>query len=247
MRKKELLTSIINKKIPTHIAFILDGNGRWAKKRGMPRTFGHQKGAKTLLEIAKSCNELQIKYLTAFVFSTENWGRPLEEINYIMDTIIKLCQDYHKLVEANIRLQVIGTKEHLKAEVLEAINMAITKTSQMTGMTLIMAFNYGAKKEITDAAKALAKDVKDDKIKLDDINEEMFATYLYTKDFPPVDFLIRTSGEIRLSNFLLWQSAYAEMYFPKTLWPDFHTKELYEAISEYQNRQRRFGRLEKKE
>ncbi len=245
MRKVEILEKIKNNNLPTHIAFILDGNGRWAKKRGLPRNFGHQKGANTLQEVARSCNRLHIKYMSAYVFSTENWSRPLEEVNYLMNTIKKLCLEYKKLIKENIKLQVIGSKNNLSTDVIEAIELATSMTSSCTGLVLILAINYGAKLEIVDTTKKIAQKVLKQEIKIDDINEELFNNNLYTKDIPPVDFLIRTSGEIRLSNFMLWQIAYAELYFTKIFWPDFHTKELYEAISDYQTRKRRYGGLEK--
>ncbi len=244
MRKDELYNLIKNKKMPTHIAFILDGNGRWAKKRGLPRNVGHQKGAATLQEIAKSCNKLGIPYMSAYVFSTENWKRPQEEVNYLMEAVKKLCLDAEKLVKENIKLKIIGTHDNLTNDLIEAIDLAVAKTSNCSGMTLILAFNYGGKQEMIDCVKKIAQKVENKQVAIDDIDEKIIEDNLYTKNIPPVDFLIRTSGEARISNFLLWQIAYAELYFPKIYWPDFHTKELYEAINEFQNRHRRFGGLE---
>lgn len=245
MRKDELLKEIKNKNIPTHVAFILDGNGRWAKEKGLPRTFGHKKGADTLQEIIKSSSELGISYVSAYVFSTENWTRPKDEVDFIMNEIIRICKDYKKLVNNNVKLQILGTREKVSEKVLKAIDEAVLKTSSCTGTTLLLAFNYGSKLEITEAVKKIAKLAKENDINIDDINEQTIEENLYTKDIPPVDLLVRTSGELRISNFLLWQIAYAEMYFTKTYWPDFHTKQLYEAIYDYQNRHRRYGGLEK--
>lgn len=246
MRKSELLNEIKNKKIPQHLALILDGNGRWAKEKGLPRTFGHKKGADTFEEIIKSASELGVSYLSAYVFSTENWSRPIDEVNFIMNEIIRLCKNYKKLIKNNVKLQIIGSRENVSKNVLEAIDEAVLKTSSCTGMILLMAFNYGAKSEIVQAVKKIATLVKNNNLDIENIDEKVIDENLYTKDIPPVDLLIRTSGEIRVSNFLLWQLAYAEMYFTKIYWPDFHTKQLYEAIYEYQNRNRRYGGLEKK-
>ncbi len=246
MKKEELLELIKQKPFPKHVALILDGNGRWAKEKGLPRTVGHEKGAKTLQEIAISSKELGIKYLTAFVFSTENWERPIDEVTFIMNQIIKLCNDYKKLVKNNIKLQVIGSKENISDEVRDAIKKAVINTSMCSGMVLNLAFNYGSKLELIDCMKSIGNLIKENKISIYDINEELIENNLYTKGMPNVDLMIRTSGEVRISNYLLWQIAYAELYFTKTYWPDFHTKELYLAIYEYQNRNRRFGGLEEK-
>lgn len=246
MRKDELLKEIKNKKIPTHVAFILDGNGRWAKEKGFPRTYGHKKGADTFQEIIKSSSELGISYITAYVFSTENWSRPKDEVEFIMNEIIRICKNYKTLVKNNVKLQILGTRKNVDQGVLDAIDKAVLKTANCTGTTLLMAFNYGAKQEITNAVKKIATLIKENNLNVDDINEKVIDDNLYTKGIPPVDLLIRTSGELRISNFLLWQIAYAEMYFTKIYWPDFHTKQLYEAIYEYQNRNRRYGGLEKK-
>lgn len=242
MKKGILLEEINKKELPLHIAFILDGNGRWATSKGLPRTMGHQKGAKTLKEITIECNNIGIKYITAFVFSTENWNRPIDEVNFIMNEIIKLCNDYKTLVKNNIKLNWIGSPKNVPNDVKEAIGKAIDNTKNCTGLVLNMAFNYGGKTEIVDSIK----NIIDNNINSNDITEDLVERYLYTKDIPNVDLLIRTSGEMRISNFLLWQIAYAEIYFTKTYWPDFHKKELYEAIFEYQKRNRRFGGLDKK-
>lgn len=247
MKKEELKTIILNKKLPTHIAIILDGNGRWAKKRLMPRTFGHQKGAKTLQEIIRISSSLGIKYLTVFAFSTENWSRPLEEVNFIMKEVKNLCKDYQKLINRNIKFKMIGSKEELAPDVRESIETMENKTANCDGMTFLLAFNYGAKQEIVNATKKICVQVKNNNLTINEIDETIFEKNLYTKDIPPVDLLIRTSGEMRISNFLLWQIAYAEIIFTKVYWPDFHEKEFYEAIYEYLGRNRRFGGLEKSE
>lgn len=242
MKKTTLLEEISKKDLPQHIAFILDGNGRWATSKGLPRTIGHQKGAKTLKEITIECNNIGIKYITAFVFSTENWNRPIDEVNFIMNEIIKLCNDYKTLVKNNIKLNWIGSSKNVPVDVVNAIKEAVYNTKNCTGLNLNMAFNYGSKTEIVDSIKRIIED----NINPNDITEKLVEKYLYTKDIPNVDLLIRTSGEMRISNFLLWQIAYAEIYFTKTYWPDFHKKELYEAIFEYQKRNRRFGGLNTK-
>ena len=246
MRKEELLKKIQSKPLPKHIALILDGNGRWAKKRGLPRTMGHHKGAKTLQEIATVANQLGISYLTCFVFSTENWSRPQEEVDYIMKEVIRLCENWPKTKEKNIKLQMIGSRKQVSSAVLSAIDEAVKQTKNCTGLTLSFAFNYGGKEEIIQATKSIAKLVQEKKLPVDAINESVFEGHLYTHNMPMVDLMVRTSGEMRISNFLLWQIAYAEMYFPRTYWPDFHEKEFYIAIEEYQSRHRRFGGLEDK-
>ncbi len=241
MKMQELLTQINENPLPKHVALILDGNGRWAKKRMLPRTFGHKKGAETFREMIQTASKLGIKYLTAFTFSTENWSRPKQEVDFIMNEIINLCGSWKKLVEQDTKLMVIGTRKNVPQNVLDALDAISEKTKNCSKMTLLIAFNYGAKEEIIHATKEIATLVKSGNLDVEDIDEKTFENHLYTKDIPPVDLLIRTSGEIRISNYLLWQCAYAEMIFTKTLWPDFHTKEFYEAILEYQGRNRRFG------
>lgn len=243
MKKNELMDKILEKPLPEHVALILDGNGRWAKKHFLPRVLGHKKGADTFREIVKSASLLGINYLTAYVFSTENWSRPQEEVEYIMKLIVSLCSDYQKLIERNIKLMVIGSRNHVPSYIIDALDEACNKTKDCTRMTLVIAFNYGAKEEIVHASKEIARLALHNKIKVEDIDETLFEQHLYTKGIPPVDLMIRTSGEVRLSNYLLWQNAYAEMIFTKTFWPDFHTKEFYESILEFQNRNRRFGGL----
>ena len=243
MRKEELLNEIMKYPVPRHVALILDGNGRWAVEKGLPRNVGHQKGANTLEEIIRASKGLGIEYITAYVFSTENWSRPKEEVDFIMKEVIKICGNYKKFVKENVKVNVIGAKENIPSDVAIAIDEVVEKTNGCTGAVLNLAFNYGSKREIVDCMKNIAKLVKEEAINVDDISEQLIDDNLYTKGIPPVDLLIRTSGEIRISNYLLWQIAYAEMYFTKVYWPDFHKKELYLAIQEYQNRNRRFGGL----
>jgi len=227
----------MNKVIPTHVAIIMDGNGRWAKKRGLPRNYGHQKGAENLLKIVRIANKMQIKYLTVFAFSTENWKRPQEEVKYLMDLPFQFLEKTKKeFTDDNIRVKVIGTKDNLSEDLIKKIEEVESSTNHNTALTLIIAFNYGGKEEIIHAIKK----IKNDNI---DITEENFHNYLYTKDIPDVDLLIRTSGEYRISNFLLWQTAYSELYFTDVLWPDFDKKCFEEAINEYNKRERRFGGL----
>ena len=246
MTKEQLKNEILKKPLPTHIALILDGNGRWAKKRLMPRTFGHQKGAKTLREIIIVAKELGIKYITTYAFSTENWSRPKDEVDYIMNEAKRLCAKFQSLVEKDIRFKMIGSRKELDPQLLEIIELMEEKTKDCKSMTFLLAFNYGSKEEIIQATKNIATLVQNNELKVEDINNQVFEKNLYTKDIPPVDLLIRTSGEVRISNYLLWQIAYAEMIFTKVYWPDFHAKEFYQSIYQYQSRNRRFGGLENK-
>lgn len=244
MNIETLKERIFSKDLPNHIGIILDGNGRWATKRMLPRNMGHKKGLETLKEIVLETKKIGIPYLTVFAFSTENWNRPKEEVDYLMGLIQKYYHEgIDKLLEQKIRIRFIGSKDNLPNDILMYIEDIENQTKMYTTFTLTIAFNYGSKQEILNACKKISKDVKDNKININDINDELFSSYLYTKDLPDVDLIIRTSGEQRLSNFLIYQAAYAEFYFPKTLWPDFHKKELYIAIDEYQNRNRRFGGL----
>ena len=239
---EELKKEIKQYNLPKHLAIILDGNGTWAKKRGLARNVGHRYGAKALVEICKYAREIGLEYLTVFAFSTENWNRPEQEVSYLMRLLeVFLKQNIDNIKKGNIQLKVIGTRKHLSDRQNKIIDYVENEAKGNTGMHLNVAFNYGSYEEITHAAKNIAQDVKDDKLKIEDINPDLFGSYLYTKDMPPVDLLIRTSGQYRISNFLLWQIAYSELYFPKTLWPDFGPKDLNEAIIEYNKRDRRFG------
>lgn len=232
--------------IPKHVAIIMDGNGTWANKRGLPRNMGHRKGAKTLVDITKAAKEIGIEYLTVFAFSTENWSRPKEEVDYLMSLPESMLNDYTDDMERDdIKFKVIGSKNRLTKEQIEAINKAEEKTKNNKGLNLIVAFNYGSQDEIVEATKNIAKDILKNKISLEKVDKEVFNNYLYTKDIPPVDLLIRTSGQYRISNFLLWQISYSEIYFTKILWPDFKKKDLEKAIASYKSRDRRFGGIKK--
>lgn len=244
MNIKDLYYEITSKPLPNHIAVIMDGNGRWAQKRGMPRIYGHHKGAIALYHLIKECRELKIKSLTVFAFSTENWNRPKDEIEFIFNELYKFYDDHHKeLLKQKIKVNIIGEKDNFDSNMLYLINKIHQETKEFNGFTLNVAFNYGSKREIIHVVKEISNEVKNNKIKIDDINEDLFDKYLYTNNQPNVDLLIRTSGELRISNFLLWQIAYSELYFTNTYWPAFGKKDLYLAIREYQKRHRRFGGL----
>lgn len=231
-------------KLPKHIAIIMDGNGTWAKKRGLPRNLGHRKGTQTLINIVKYCQQIGIEYLTVFAFSTENWSRPKEEVDYLMKLPDLFLETYRKTMRDNgVRFRVIGRKDNLDENLLKKIADVEEETKENSSIHFTLAFNYGGKDEILSATKKIAIDLKEAKIKMDNLNENLFYQYLYTKDLPLVDLLIRTSNQIRISNFMLWQIAYSELYFTDTLWPDFKRKDLNKAIDEYQNRSRRFGGL----
>ncbi|ABN52233.1 MAG TPA: isoprenyl transferase [Hungateiclostridium thermocellum] len=229
-------------KLPTHIAIIMDGNGRWAKKRALPRSMGHREGAKILKEITTFCGEIGIKYLTVYAFSTENWKRPKSEV----DALMSLLLDYLKNAETHIggkdvRIQVIGDTSVFDDEIKKEIDRVTKLTSKNNGLILNIALNYGSRAEIVHAAKRMAKEVLEGKLKPDDINEEVLNDRLYTAKIPDPDLLIRPGGEKRLSNFLLWQSAYTELWYTDVLWPDFKKEHIVEAILDYQRRNRRFG------
>lgn len=228
--------------IPKHIAIIMDGNGRWAKKRGLPRVAGHREGVKSVRDVVEACAQLGVKYLTLFAFSTENWKRPKHEIDTLMKLLIKtLRTETDKLHKNDIKLMAIGDIESLPVEVQRELKEAIEKTKNNKRMVLNLALSYSGRWEIIEAVKDIARDVKSGKIKVEEINDSLFASYLKTAGIPEPDLLIRTSGEFRISNFLLWQIAYTELYICDCLWPDFRRKHLYEAIRDYQKRERRFG------
>ena len=233
-------------RIPSHIAIILDGNGRWAKSHGKPRFLGHRKGAYNLRDLTVEADKLGIKYLTVYCFSTENWKRPDDEVNYLMTEPIKYFRKHkQKLFNSNIRLQAIGRRDRLSADFVDMINEVEEKTKDHTGITLTLCIDYGSQDEITTAVKNICNDVINNKLNINDITPETITNNLFTKDLPPLDLLIRTSGEIRISNYLLWQLAYSELYFTETYWPDFNKDELVKAIKSYQSRDRRFGGLKK--
>ncbi len=228
--------------IPKHIAFIMDGNGRWAKKRKMPRTFGHHEGTKTIRTLALEANRLGVKAMTVYAFSTENFKRESSEVEYIFKLPKEFFDLYLKeLMENNVQIRYIGHLDKAPVETQKIIQAAIDRTASNTGMILTFAFIYGGRDEIVQTTKVICEKYKNGEISLEDITEEYFERHLMTKDLPPVDLMVRSSGECRLSNFLPWQLAYAEFIFDETLWPDFDIKELHKAIAIYQGRERRFG------
>ena len=237
---------VLNGYIPKHIAIIMDGNGRWAKRRGLPRTFGHKKGSENLKNIAITCNEIGIKALSVYAFSTENWKRPQEEVDYLMKLPAEFEETFKgKFKENNIRVMFSGRRDRFPTDVQELINRVEEKTKERTGLILNICFDYGSYTEITDAVKEISKEVLDKKLDINDITPEVISNHLYTKELPKLDLLIRTSGEERISNFLLWQIAYSEFYFAKKHWPAFNRKELFKALDNFQQRNRRFGGLKK--
>ena len=227
--------------MPSHVAIIMDGNGRWAKQRGMERTFGHQAGAETVHQIVEEAARLGIKYLTLYTFSTENWNRPTEEITALMGLLFEHIEE-ETFMKNNVSFKVIGDIDKLPNYVLGKLKKCIEHTSRNTGMSLVLALSYSSKWELTEAVRQIAADVNDGKLKLSDIDSNTIQQHLATKGMPDVDLLIRTGGEQRLSNYLLWQCAYAELYFCDTYWPDFKEQELWKAIADYQNRERRYGK-----
>lgn len=240
-KKKENLT-IDPDRLPNHIGIIMDGNGRWAKKRKLPRSAGHSAGAESLKKIITEANKLGVKYVTVYAFSTENWKRPKEEVDYLMNLLMDYLINAEKtLAGENVVIRAIGSRKELSEEMREQILKTEKFTQKNTGVVMNIALNYGSRDEILNAVRNICADVKDGKKEIADINEEMFSDYLYTANQPEVDLLIRTSGEQRLSNFMLWQVSYAEMWFTNKLWPDFKPADLRRAIYDFQNRCRRFG------
>ena len=228
--------------IPKHIAIIMDGNGRWAKKRKLPRTMGHKAGVETIRKIVKEAQDIGVKYLTLYAFSTENWKRPQEEVSALMKLLIQyLKSELEELNRNGVSIRISGDITKLPKEAQEEIEEAIIKTENNNGIVLNIAFNYGGRDEIIRAVKLIGKDLLDSKIDLDNIDEKVFESYLYTADMPDPDLIIRPSGEKRISNFLLWQCAYSEFWYSNIFWPDFTEMNLHEAINEYQNRDRRYG------
>ncbi len=227
---------------PRHIAIIMDGNGRWARQRSRPRTFGHAEGVEALRRTVEAAGELNVRYLTVFGFSTENWRRPIEEVNALFDLLrLYVARDLDRLTREGVRVRVIGERENLQRDILEIIDRAETRTRGNDKLNLTIAFNYGGQDEIARAARRAAQDVKAGKIAPEEINPDTFARYLDTAELPPPDLLIRTSGELRLSNFMLWQAAYTELVFVDCLWPDFDKAALEQAIDTYRRRERRYG------
>ncbi|MCF7832862.1 MAG: isoprenyl transferase [Candidatus Marinimicrobia bacterium] len=228
---------------PQHVAIILDGNGRWAKKRGLPRMMGHNEGVKTVREIVTASAEAGVKYLTIYAFSKQNWNRPKDEVSAIMSLLLKTAQrEIKELHRNNVRLKVIGDKNDLPNEARDVLEQGIELTKDNELLTLVVALSYGSRDEILRAVHTLAEDVKSGELDPNDINETLFGSRLDTADIPDPDLIIRTSGEYRISNYLLWQAAYAEFYFAEELWPDFHRQEYYKALLSYTQRERRFGK-----
>lgn len=230
-------------KLPAHIAIIMDGNGRWAKERGLSRLVGHQNGVESVRKVTEAATEIGIKYLTLYTFSTENWNRPQAEVDALMEllveNIVKETPTFHK---NNVRLEAIGDLERMPANVLARLRACIAETSVNTGLTLVLALSYSSRWELTDAMRKIAQKVAAGEISADEITEQTVSQHLTTAAIPDPDLLIRTSGEVRISNFLLWQIAYSELYFTPTHWPDFREEEFYKAIVDYQHRERRFGK-----
>ena len=238
MQYKELMDK---NRIPAHIAIIMDGNGRWAKARGHARTFGHQAGAETVHVITEEAARLGVKFLTLYTFSTENWNRPTDEIAALMSLLMDSIEE-ETFMKNNVSFRVIGEMEKLPEQVRRRLEQCIQRTGKNTGMCLTLALSYSSKWEITEAARQIAREVSEGKLKPEDITDKTIDAHLSTSYMPDPDLLIRTGGEVRLSNYLLWQRAYSELYFRDTFWPDFNEEELWKAICDYQNRERRFGK-----
>ncbi len=232
------------KKLPQHVAIIMDGNGRWAKQRGLPRIEGHRKGANTLKEILRTCKNWGIKTLTAYAFSTENWGRPLTEVGFLMRLFERLLrQELQEMKEEGVRIRFIGDLSPLPSSLQQEIHYSMTETQHNQTINFNVAINYGSRGEIVKACRHIAEKVAQGELSPESINEDLISQYLYTSSSPDPDLLIRTSGEMRLSNFLLWQMAYTEIYVTDTFWPDFDTQQFEKAIVNYQKRDRRFGKI----
>jgi undecaprenyl diphosphate synthase len=230
-------------KLPNHLAIIMDGNGRWAKQKGLLRAIGHENGTKSVRSVVEACAELNIPFLTLYAFSTENWNRPKREVELLMKLLVSsLKKEIKTLQDNNIKLTAIGNLDALPKKVNRELQEVIESTKSNTNMTLVLALSYGSREELIKTVKEISLKVKNNLISRDAIDESVINNHLYTRSLPDVDLLIRTSGEQRISNFLLWQLAYAELYFTDTLWPDFTKTHLYEALLNYQNRERRFGK-----
>ena len=231
-------------KLPNHVAIIMDGNGRWAKQKGKDRIFGHKNGVAAVREVTESAAEIGIKYLTLYAFSTENWNRPVKEVNALMSLLVStISAETKTLMKNKVSLLTIGDTSRLPVRVYKKLEDTINKTSKNDGLSLVLALSYSSRWEILNAVKNIASEAKRGKIKLDQVNEKIFSNYLCTKNIPDPELLIRTSGEQRISNFLLWQIAYSELYFTDKLWPDFKKEDFYAAILDFQSRERRFGKI----
>jgi len=242
-KKMSLIKEKINSEnLPKHVAIIMDGNGRWAKSKGKERTFGHKNAINAVRNAINACNEINIPYLTLYTFSSENWKRPKDEVNTLMALLTEtLLLEADEIFSKGLRMHVIGNLDKLPPLVKDQLLKVVDLTKENTKGNLVLAISYGSQNEILNAVKNISKDVKEGRVEIEKIDEKLFEDYLYTKDFPPVDLLIRTSGEIRISNFLLWQIAYAELQFLDVLWPDFTKDIFFQCIVDYQNKERRYG------
>ena len=244
LHEDDLRQRILARPLPRHVAVIMDGNGRWATRRGLPRVAGHGEGVKAVRSVVRTAGELGIEFLTLYAFSSENWKRPHQEVSTLMTLLERSIErELPELMERNVRFRVIGRPDGVPARVGERIQRIIETTARNTGLTLLMAFNYGSRDELVDAARSLAREVARGALRPEDIDEARVARALYTGGVPDPDLLIRTSGELRLSNFLLWQLAYTELWMTPTLWPDFGAREFCLAVADFQQRNRRFGRV----
>lgn len=240
----ELPSDLDQNRLPSHVAVIMDGNGRWAKKRGLPRIMGHQKGVDALKDLLRCCDDWGVVALTAYAFSTENWGRPITEVEFLMTLFERvLKKELAELMAKNVRIRFVGNLDALPSSLQSEIYNSMEETKHNQGIQFTVATNYGGRQEIINACLAIAKSIQNGTINLEDINEQLFEQHLYTTGIPHPDLLIRTSGEMRISNFLLWQMAYAEIYVTQTLWPDFSREEFHLALLDYQRRDRRFGKI----
>ena len=240
MSTKELDTN----NIPNHIAIIMDGNGRWAKAKGLPRIAGHKEGINSVRDITRICGEIGVKHLTLYTFSTENWNRPKKEVNALMSLLLSTIKmEVKELHKNNVKFSTIGDLSFLPNNTENGLKEGMDLTKNNTGLNLILALNYGSRQEIIDSVINIANKVKSREIDINHIDETLFSSFLYTKNYPDPDLLIRTSGELRISNFLLWQCAYTEMYLTNTYWPSFREDELFKAILDFQNRERRYGKI----
>ncbi|NET05049.1 MAG: isoprenyl transferase [Symploca sp. SIO2B6] len=241
---QELPSDLDQDRLPRHVAVIMDGNGRWAKRRGLPRIMGHRQGVDVLKNLLRCCQDWGVKALTAYAFSTENWGRPLEEVDFLMTLFERvLVRELQEMMEENVRIQFVGNLSSLPSSLQSQIYRSMTLTKDNQGIQFTVATNYGGRQEILQACREIATQVQQGKIQPDNIDEALFSRHLYTANICDPDLLIRTSGEMRLSNFLLWQMAYAELYITDVYWPDFDRQQFHKALSAYQQRERRFGKV----
>ncbi|MBD2091873.1 isoprenyl transferase [Microcoleus sp. FACHB-1515] len=241
---QDLPTDLLRDRLPRHVAVIMDGNGRWAKRQGLPRIMGHKRGVDTLKSLLRCCRDWGIQALTAYAFSTENWGRPLEEVDFLMTLFERvLRQELREMMEEGVKIKFVGNLNALPRSLQAEIDRAMSETEHNKGIQFTVATNYGGRQEIVQACQAIAAQVQQGHLQPDQIDETLFAKHLYTGNLCDPDLLIRTSGEMRISNFLLWQMAYAEIYVTNTLWPDFDRAEFHRALCDYQGRDRRFGKV----